>query len=331
MTGARALRALFVLAALGPLAACRGIQSALDAHGPHAERTATIAWVLFAGGAAIFIAVVVLLGCAIFAPRAWRASLAGRRLIVGGGIVFPLVTLSALLVYTLVATSGLAGAGRAAPLRIEVVAEMWWWRVHYLGPDGTPQLVSANEIRIPTGRHVELSLKSADVIHSFWLPSLAGKLDMIPGRTNVLRLSADRAGTFRGQCAEFCGAQHAKMALYVVALEPAQFDAWYAAQSGAAAAPRTPADGRGQVLFVEHCAACHTVRGTAAAGVLGPDLTHVGSRLSLGAGILPNNAGTMAGWIAASQHLKPENRMPSFDAFSGADLAALAGYLVSLR
>ena len=327
----RWLRAAIAPGAFCQLAACSGLQSALDAHGPHAQQVAHIAWVLFAGGAAIFAAVVALIACAIFAPAAWRASLSGRRLVIAGGIVFPLVTLSALLVYTLVAAGGLAGADRAAPLRVEVIGEMWWWRVHYLGADGRPQLASANEIRIPAGRPVELSLKTADVIHSFWLPSLAGKLDMIPGRTNVLRLSADRTGVFRGQCAEFCGAQHAKMALYVVALEAAEFDAWYAAQAAPAPAPVTPGDVRGEALFVQHCAACHTVRGTPAAGLLGPDLTHVGGRLSLGAGILPNNAGTMAGWIASSQHLKPENRMPSFDAFTGADLAALAGYLMSLR
>src|SRR5688500_13224477 len=193
------LRAALAPCVCAQLAACGGVQSALDAHGPHAQQAANIAWLLFAGGGAIFTAVVVLTACAIFAPPAWRASLAGRRLVIAGGIVFPLITLSALLIYTLVAAGSLAGAVRAAPLRIEVVGEMWWWRVHYLGADGRPQLASANEIRIPVGRPVELSLKTADVIHSFWLPSLAGKLDMIPGRTNVLRLSADRTGVFRGQ------------------------------------------------------------------------------------------------------------------------------------
>lgn len=325
------LRNSSALAALGLIAACSGTQSVLDPHGPHAQQTATIAWVLFAGGALIFVLVTVLAVCAIFAPRRWRTSLGGKKLIIGGGIVFPVITLSALLVYTFISSAGLARLGHTAPLKIEVVGEMWWWRVHYLGADGRSQLTTANEIRIPVGRPIELTLKSADVIHSFWLPSLAGKLDMIPGRTNVLRVSADKAGVFRGQCAEYCGAQHAKMAFYVIALTPPEFDSWLASQSMAAHEPRTADETRGKALFLAHCGACHTVRGTPAVGGLGPDLTHVGSRLSLAAGILPNNKGTLAGWIASSQHLKPENRMPSFEFFTGDELSALAGYLESLQ
>jgi len=324
----RVIPALFVL---GLLAACSGQQSALDPQGPYAQQTATLAWVLFTGGTLIFALVAALAACAIFAPRQWRAALGGKALIVGGGIVFPGVVLTALLVYTFVATGATGRAPSAAPLQIEVIGEMWWWRVHYPGADGMPHLVTANELRIPVGRPVELALKTADVIHSFWLPSLGGKLYMIPGRTNVLRLSADKAGVFRGQCAEFCGAQHARMALYVVAMPPAEFAAWLEAQALAAQEPRTAEHAGGKTLFLAHCAACHTVRGTAAAGTLGPDLTHVGSRVSLAAGILPNNVGTLAGWIASSQHLKPGNRMPSFDAFSGEELVALARYMESLQ
>jgi cytochrome c oxidase subunit 2 len=324
-------RVLPALAALSVLAACTGEQSVLDPQGPHARQTAAIAWILFGGGALIFALVAALAASAIFGPRRWRGRLGGKGIVVAGGIVFPVVTLTALLVYTFIAAGNLGGAAHPAPLRIEVVGEMWWWRVHYLGADGRPQMISANEIRIPVGRPVELSLRSADVIHSFWLPSLAGKLDMIPGRTNVLRITADKAGVFRGQCAEYCGAQHAKMALLVVALAPPQFDAWLASQMEPGREPGTENDARGQSLFVAHCGACHTVRGTPAKGELGPDLTHVGGRLSLAAGIRPNNAGTLAGWIASSQHLKPGNRMPSFDVFAGDELTALAGYLEGLR
>jgi cytochrome c oxidase subunit II len=186
-----------------------------------------------------------------------------------------------------------------------------------------PGFETANEIRIPVGRPVELILRSADVLHSFWVPVLAGKLDMVPGKENRLRVRADRAGQFRGQCAEYCGGPHAQMALYVVALPESEFEAW---------ADRQKAPSRDENrLFLAHCAACHTVRGTPAAGVLGPDLTHVGSRLSIGAGILPNNAGTIGGWIASSQHIKPGNLMPSFEHFSGEELRALSRYVESLK
>jgi cytochrome c oxidase subunit II len=293
-----------------------GIQSALNPQGPDAALIAEISWVLFAGAALIFGAVMALAAYAVFAKRESAARLSPRLLLVGGGIVFPAVTLLALLVYSLVRAASLHPEDAHA-LKIEVIGEQWWWRVRYAGFE------TANEIRIPVGRPVELVLRSADVIHSFWVPVLAGKLDMIPGRSNRLRLRAGQPGEFRGQCAEYCGGPHALMALFVVAQEPAQFEQWLDAQ-------RRPATQSNDV-FVSSCGACHTVRGTPAAGVLGPDLTHVGSRLSIGAGLLPNNAGALAGWIASSQHLKPGNLMPEFRHFSGEELQALAGYLERLR
>jgi cytochrome c oxidase subunit 2 len=235
---------------------------------------------------------------------------------VGGGIVFPFVTLFALLVYTLVRASDMHGEDAQA-LRIEVVGEQWWWRVRY------PGFETANEIRVPVGRPVELVLTSADVIHSFWVPSLAGKLDMIPGRETRLRVRAGKAGEVRGQCAEYCGGPHALMALYVIALEPEEFLEWTEGQKKTA--------NQQNPLFLSRCGACHTVRGTAAAGKRGPDLTHVGSRVSLAAGLLPNNRGALAAWIASSQHLKPGNLMPSFEGFSGPELQALATYLEGLK
>jgi cytochrome c oxidase subunit 2 len=295
------------------------MQSVLNPQGPDAAIIAEISWVLFGGGAVIFTAVMALAAYAVLG-RIRRVS--EKLLIVGGGIVFPLVTLSALLVYSLVRAAALHPAD-PAPLRIEVVGEQWWWRVHYLDADGRRDFATANEIRVPVGRAVEFELKSADVIHSFWVPVLAGKLDMIPGRTTRLRVRADRAGEFRGQCAEYCGGPHALMALYVVAEEPEQFQRWVADQ-------RKPSTGNNP-LFTSHCGACHTVRGTDAAGTRGPDLTHVGGRLFIGAGLLPNSAGALAGWIASSQHLKPGNLMPSFEAFSGEELRGLAAYLESLK
>jgi cytochrome c oxidase subunit 2 len=204
--------------------------------------------------------------------------------------------------------------------------------VHYLDAEGATRVVGANEIRIPVGRPIEFVLKTRDVIHSFWVPSLAGKLDMIPGHTNAYRFAAERPGIYRGQCAEYCGAQHALMAFYVVAMTGEDFDAWYAREAKPAAEPDTPFLARGKTLFLETgCGACHVVRGTPADGRLGPDLTHVGSRLSLAAGTFPNNQGTLAGWIASAQHLKPGNLMPSFGNLQGEELRAIAAYMESLK
>ncbi|HZM32985.1 MAG TPA: cytochrome c oxidase subunit II [Burkholderiales bacterium] len=288
------------------------MQSVLNPVGPDAAIIAEISWVLFIGSAVIFVAVMAL----AVASLAGRLRLPENLLIVGGGIVFPVVTLSALFVYSLV-RAGALYPGDAPALRIEVTGEQWWWRVRY------PGFETANEIRIPVGQPVELVLRSADVVHSFWVPVLAGKLDMVPGKENRLRLRADRPGQFRGQCAEYCGGPHAQMALFVVALEPEAYERWADRQ-------REPAREENP-LFVSHCAACHTVRGTAASGTLGPDLTHVGSRLSIGAGILPNNAGTIGSWIASSQHIKPGNLMPAFEHFSGEQLRELAAYVETLK
>jgi cytochrome c oxidase subunit 2 len=306
-----------------------GVQSALAPRGPAAAEIAQIAWVLFAGAAVVLAVVLALTAYAVFARRERAARLSPRRLIVGGGIAFPAIVLSALLVWTV--ARGMPAALGGEALAIEVIGEQWWWRVHYLDADGRRDFATANEIRIPAGRTVELRLASADVVHSFWVPALAGKLDMIPGRTNRLRVRADRPGEFRAQCAEYCGGPHALMALYVLAEPPEAFDRWAAEQRQAAASPASELQQRGRALLLANCATCHTVRGTPAAGRRGPDLTHVGSRRSIGAGLLPANAGTFAAWISSSQHLKPGNLMPSFESFGAEDLRALAAYLESLR
>jgi cytochrome c oxidase subunit 2 len=286
---------------------------------------------MFIGGGLIFLIVMLLTAFASLARAERVGWLARRGVIVGAGIAFPIVTLSVLLVYGLVLSRNLVMAGSPG-LRIEVVGEQFWWRVHYVDASGAPQLVTANEIRIPTGLPIEFVLASNDVIHSFWVPSLAGKLDMIPGRVNSYRFAAQRPGMYRGQCNEYCGAQHALMAFYVVAMERAEFDAWYARESAPAPEPRTAFLTRGKALFLENgCGACHTVRGTPAAGKIGPDLSHIGGRVSLAAGIFPNNAGTLAGWISSAQHLKPGNLMPSFGNLEGEQLRAMAAYLESLK
>lgn len=302
-----------------------GIQSALAPHGPRAAGIADIAWLLFAGGALIFIAVMALAAWAVFGrERGW---LARDGFILGAGVVFPLVVLFALLLHTLFAGARLT-ASEAPALRVEVTGKQWWWEVRYLTPEGELDFVTANELHLPLGATVEIALRSTDVLHSFWVPNLAGKLDLIPGMVNRMQLVADRPGTYRGQCAEYCGGPHALMAFFVVAVEAQDFEAWRQAQRR----PGPAQEGSpGKALFLARCAACHAVRGTPAKGALGPDLTHVGSRLSLGAGILPNNADTIARWISEGQRIKPGNLMPAFGQFSAEELDALARYVESLK
>jgi cytochrome c oxidase subunit 2 len=297
------------------------MQSILTPHGPAATVIAEMAWVLFAGGGAILVLVLGLTAYALSARPDRRAWLAHQGFVVAAGIAFPVVTLSALLLYVFVAGGRLEAAVEPA-VRIEVVGEQWWWRVRYLDAAGGREFETANEIRIPAGSPIELTLRSADVIHSFWVPSLAGKIDMIPGRANRLRMTAATPGVYRGQCAEFCGGPHAQMALHVVAQGAEEFAAWRASQRRPAAS--------GHALFAARCAACHAVRGTDAAGALGPDLTHVGSRLFIAAGTLPNTPAGMAGWLADSQHAKPGSLMPAMK-LSAAELQALSAYLATLQ
>jgi cytochrome c oxidase subunit 2 len=314
------------------VAACDGVQSALAPQGPEAGRVAVLFWVLTAGAAGIMIGVIVLTAVAMFGRVAWRRRLGTESIVIGGGIVFPVVTLSLLLVYgLLVMRAGESAAEPGAePFRIAVVGERWWWRVIYA--DGKDRFESANELRIPAGRPVEIALTTADVIHSFWVPRLAGKLDMIPGRTTVLRLSADAPGVSRGQCAEYCGGAHALMSFFVVAMVQQEFGTWLAREAAPADSPRDPREQQGQLLFMTSgCGACHAIRGTSAAGRIGPDLTHVGGRMSLAAGTLANDEAAFSRWITDNQHIKPENLMPPFRIFSEGELAALSAYLANLR
>jgi cytochrome c oxidase subunit 2 len=281
------------------------------------------------GGAAVILTVVSLLAIAgvIAGPRRVEA---GRWLLVGG-LVLPGILLVALFVHALEVGHALVAREDPDALRVHVTGKQWWWEVRY--EDGSDDgVLLANELHIPVGRPVEIVLGSSDVIHSFWVPALAGKVDMIPGRTTRIVIQADEAGTWRGQCAEYCGAQHALMAFHVVAEPAAEFDAWLTQQ--ARDAIRADADEwqQGERLFRRaRCATCHAIRGTAADGRLGPDLTHVGSRRSLAAGTLGNHVGTMGGWIAGTQDIKPGSHMPSSRSLTGPELRALAAWLASLE
>ena len=297
-----------------------------DPAGPYAGSITTLSWVLIAMAAGVFAIVLAALWIALFGSARLKARLGGPVLVWAGGIVFPVVVLTLLLVYGLSLTRNLTAPVPEGAMRVRITGEMWWWRVAYLDRQGRATMTDANELHIPTGQPVLLELESNDVIHSFWVPRLSGKLDMVPGRRNRLPIQADRPGGYAGQCAEYCGGPHALMGFVVVAHAPADFAAFMAARR----APRSAAarDGAGAALFRQRgCAACHRIAGTAANGAAGPDLTHVGSRRSLGAGILPNNKGTMIGWIGDSQSIKPGNRMPSYKMLSAQQLDRLATYL----
>jgi cytochrome c oxidase subunit 2 len=315
------------------LAGCGDVESVLSPHGSQAADIAQLTWVLFAGGAAILLIVIAVTWIAIGGPVWLRQALAAPRMVILGGIVFPAVVLVTLLLANVGLMKSLAGSTARSPaaMPVEVAGEQWWWRVTYRGPDGAA-VPSANEIRIPLGRDVVFTLKSADVIHSFWVPSLAGKVDMIPGRETRLRVQAKRPGIFRGPCAEYCGGPHALMALQVIAMPPEAFDAWLAREAGPAAKPGTAGEQRGQALFAAAgCGACHTVRGTPAAGRIGPDLTRLGSRRSIAAGALANNHENLVRFIADGQRVKPGNTMPEYRILSDDQRNALAAYLLSLK
>jgi cytochrome c oxidase subunit II len=252
-------------------------------------------------------------------------------LIVGGGAITPAVILAALLVYGLAPLPAILALPAPGGPVIAITAEQWWWRIRYLLPDGRG-FDLANEIRLPVNRRLEVQLHSADVIHSFWLPSITGKMDMIPGRLTRIAVEPTRTGVFRGACAEYCGASHARMNFHAVVIEANEFDAWIDRQIADAAPPLDPVTQRGRTEFLRTgCGACHTVRGTLAGGRIGPDLTHVGSRTSIGAGMLPLQIGELQRWVAVTERVKPGVHMPSFTMIPPQDVRAIATYLASLQ
>ena len=304
----------------------------LDPAGPYAGSITLLSWVLFALAAFVLLIVFASLWVALFGKSELQQKLGGTKVIWIAGIAFPVVVLTILLVWGLMLTRHLSDPIDGSELRIRVTGEMWWWRVAYLDRGGRPIVHDANELHIPAGQPVVLELESADVVHSFWVPRLSGKLDMIPGRRNLMRIQADAPGAFGGQCAEYCGGPHALMGLTVIAHEPAAFARLMEARKASQSAARGSAATEGARLFQSTgCSACHRIAGTGANGLAGPDLTHVGSRRSLGAGILPNNRGTLTGWIGNAQAIKPGNRMPPYTLLSQAQLAQLAAYLEAQR
>ncbi|MCJ8520137.1 cytochrome c oxidase subunit 2 [Pseudorhizobium tarimense] len=314
-----------------PLSSCSGVQSALDPAGPEAANVATLFYVMLVGGSLIWIGVV---GVLAYASRLGREPHSERMagwVILLCGAVGPAVILGALLSYAVWLMPNLrpwTSSGEPGLRQIEVTGEQFWWRARYLDPSGAPLFEAANEIVMPVGERVLFTLKSPDVIHSFWIPSLGGKMDAIPGRINAVTLEASKAGLYRGACAEFCGPSHALMAFTVKAVEPAAFEEWLDER----AAVDRPSDAEGLAVFLRHgCGACHTIAGTQANGEIGPNLTAVGARETIAAGTLPNTTEAIARFIRNPEEIKPGVHMPAFDMLPDGDVEMIAAYLKGLK
>lgn len=307
------------------LAGCNTHQSTLAPFGADAVDIRHLFIIMLVGAVVIAAAVALLMCHAVRAPEGAIGHQKGMRLVLWLGGVVPTIVLLGLLAYSLPYMRPRPVA--PADLKIAVDGEQFWWRVAYQPPDRAPVL-GANEIRIPTGRTVAFRLSAGDIVHSFWIPGLAGKMDMIPGRINSLVVRAEKPGRYRGQCAEFCGLSHALMAFDVIAMPPAEFDAWLAAQ----ARPAPATDAAGARLFAANgCNGCHAIAGVTSPTRIGPDLTHFGSRRTLAAGILPMTEANVAGFIRHPEKTKPGVRMPSFPQLSDDEAITLARYLQGLK
>lgn len=317
------------------------MQSLLIPAGPAARQIADVGMWLSVGALAVFVLAMLLM---LHAVRAAPAPADVRRWVIGGGLVLPALLVALLVGWSVANKVRLAQPAPPSALVISITAHMWWWEVSYHDPaSGRATVVTANEVHLPAARPVRLALQSADVIHSFWVPELAGKRDLVPGRVTHLLIEADRPGVYRGRCAEYCGQQHTRMAMAVVAHSAEDFERWLAAQREPAAEPAASAAEtvrQGRQAFVEvGCIACHRIDGLGG-GTLptqGPDLSHVASRLTLGAGQRSmgdsedDRRATLRQWITQVQRLKPGARMPSFEHLDTATLDALAAYLASLK
>jgi len=324
------------------------VHHVLDAAGPQAAHISSLWSLTLAICAAVFAVVLVALVLALRRGRSARGAASApdattpdlssltsseSRLVASVSVA---TVVSAALLVVLVGASvltdrALASLDLAGALHVEVTGHQWWWSIRYDDADPSRIFETANELHIPVGRPVVVSLESSDVIHSFWVPNLHGKKDLIPGQTATIRLRADRPGRYRGLCAEYCGLQHAWMDYTVVAEAPADFEAWAAAQRKDAPEPADDRAKHGRDLFLSgSCMLCHTIQGTTGGGRNAPDLTHVASRPSLGAGVLANDAANLARWISNPQQFKPGVNMPAHP-LPEADMQALVAYLETLK
>lgn len=313
----------------------RVFHSVLDAVGPQSAAIERLWWLMFWTTAAVFSIVLIVFALALVrgmnasAPR--ESSVLSLKTAVSGAVAATVVILFVLLVSSFYTGRAIASPVDKGAVTIEVIGHQWWWEIIY--DDALPQrrVTLANEIHVPIGRPVVVKVTSRDVIHSLWIPNLSGKRDLIPGYTTAIWMQADEPGVYRGQCAEFCGKQHAHMALAVVAEPEDSFEGWLAAERRNANAPSDEPARRGEAVFMANrCSGCHTIRGTESAGQVGPDLTHIARRSTLGAGALPNEQPHMTDWLKNPQSAKPGNQMPPNPLADG-DLQALVAYLETLK
>ncbi len=343
--------ALSALAASGAiaLAGCRSAQSTFEAHGPAAEKIAHLSLFM-----TVLFLVITAIMWILFAYAFYRRrgdlkehapidSSGGEMWIAVGGIAFPLIVLTILFVLGLrllreFPIHGMHGGPNHAVMAqsmkpdILIVGHQWWWEIHYLNEDPSQEVTTANELHLPVGKPVNIRLETRDVMHSFWVPALHGKVDLIPGQPNYLRIMASQPGEYQGQCAEYCGAEHARMRILVIAQTPDEYEAWLQGQLQTGHEPTTDAAKMGQTIFLAGpCSMCHTVRGTVAGGRVAPDLTHIGSRQMIAANYYRNNDAYLEAWITHAQSLKPEAQMPNLTDFTGEQLADLVAYLRQLQ
>jgi cytochrome c oxidase subunit 2 len=338
----RVLKLVVPFAALTLLTSCHGQQSVLNSVGPQAQRIERLWWLIFVIITAVFVIVVAWCGTAVYRNRATVDvneippqvnPEADRRMtvVVATALGITVVLLFVILVSSVMTGHAIAGLQSKNPVTIDLIGHQWWWEVRYEATQPDQTVITANEIHLPVGIPVVIKASSADVIHSFWAPNITGKRDLIPGYQNALWIQADKEGVYRGQCAEFCGQQHAHMAFFVVSESNDKFQQWLAAQVKSPDPPTDDLARRGQEVFTSHtCVMCHTVRGTLANAKMGPDLTHLRSRLTIAAGTLPNTRGNLAGWIMDPQNIKPGNHMPP-NPMKSDDLTALLAYLDTLK
>jgi cytochrome c oxidase subunit 2 len=318
---------------------CSGPQNALDPPSPQARHIASLWWIFFGVSAVVWTLVLVFLAGAMLRRRSGVAAEAAvlpeldRRMnrVVIGAVIATVLALIGLLLADLVTNRSLGPPDAPDALTIKLTGRQWWWQAEYQDPVASNTLRVANELHVPTGRPILFQLQSTDVIHSFWMPNLQGKKDLIPGRPTSLWLQIDRPGTYRGQCAEFCGYQHAHMGLLVLAEPPDKFAAWQQAQRTTPPGPSTDRQKRGQQLFLTgSCVLCHTIDGTLARSRVGPPLTHLASQQTIGAGAFANTRANLARWIRDPHTMKPGVRMPQ-NFLSQEDLDALLDYLATLK
>jgi len=342
-TAARNLQKMLALASVFFASCGFGDQSALNTTGVQAERLGGLWWTFFWVTASVYVIVMALLIAAFVRVRRSDNSTEAdikpdkardRRV---GNIIKAAVAVTAIIVFTLMVMSFRVGRSidtlsqSGNQLEIKVTGQQWWWQVEYQDPTPANMVTTANEIHIPVGRPVKINLVSTDVIHSFWVPNLHGKKDLVPNYPTTIFIRADKPGVYWGQCAEFCGYEHAKMRLMVIAESPEDFDKWYAASQQPAAEPSTDSQKLGQQIFLKSvCTQCHTINGTPASGRVGPNLTHVASKPYIGAASLINSRENLAQWISDPQAIKPGIRMP-MNTYSQDDLNALVDYIQSLK